>query len=212
MKKIALALAVGLATTTSGAQSAEPGLYTGVGAGVHIASTNDYDVVNTVGTTVTRTTDSMKFETGYLLVGSLGYRWEQGFRTELEIAYRNAGAEPRDGHQDVLSGMANALFEVGIGTNFYPYLGAGVGIANTRWDSVQSGFGPVYHDESSGFQWQAIVGAEFPLNEKTNLFVDYRFISAPGNEFSGGPASRIEKADNQSHNALVGVRYRFSSF
>jgi len=208
MKRFGIALAVGLATAATAVRAAEPGPYVGIGAGLHIAESTYYNALMTVGTTTTTVPGQIGFETGYGGVAAVGYRFE-AFRAELEVGYRDAGAEGVAGHQAVWSGSFNLLFNVGIATGILPYIGGGVGIANTRWDSVQSGTGPVYHDESAKFQWQAIVGADIPIGPRTDVFVDYRYMGTSNNRFSGGPAAQVVGADNNSHNVMVGIRFGF---
>lgn len=209
MKKFGIALGLGLAfAAASTARAAEPGPYIGLGAALHLPESTYFDADITVGPTTTTVPGQIKFETGYGLIGAVGYRFED-FRTELEVSYRIAGADGVDGNQSSVSGMFNVLFDVGVAQGIYPYIGGGVGIANTRWDSVQSGTGPIYHDSSAKFQWQAIVGAEMPVSSRTDVFLDYRYSGATDNTFSGGPAARVYGADNMSHNIILGVRFRF---
>lgn len=206
MKKIGFVLGLGFAALASSATSAaELGPYVSGAAGLHFAESTAFKIerpgLATIGSAV-------KFETGYNLVAALGYRFDN-MRTELEVGYRKAGADTVDGSQGAISGSVNVLFDVGIAEGIYPYIGGGVGIANNRWDSVQSGFGPTFHDESAKFQWQAIVGAEMDVGPRTALFIDYRYIGSTDNSYSAGPAATAVGADAMSHNVMVGVRYNF---
>ncbi len=206
MKKIGFVLGLGLATLLSGAASAaDSGPYVSGAAGLHFAEGTAFDIEQP---TLPTTVGAVKFETGYNLVAALGYRFEN-MRAELEVGYRTAGADTVDGNQSAISGSVNVLFNVGIAQGIYPYIGGGVGIANNRWDSVQSGFGPIYHDESAKFQYQAIVGAEMDVGPRTTLFVDYRYIGSTDNSYRAGPAATAVGADAMSHNVMVGVRYNF---
>lgn len=214
MKKFILALGVAFASASS-AQAAEMGGYAGIGAGLHMANKSAFSIQSPPGTQ-TGGSDA-NFNLGYGVAASAGYRWSDSLRTELELSYRaagldNAGTEEAEGKQTSISAMANILFDVGMGTNFQPYIGAGVGIADNKWRHVKTPTSPVFTDANKRLQWQAIVGVEMPINARTNWFLDYRFIGSSENEYnsiSGSPATRIVGVDNLSHNLMLGLRFAF---
>lgn len=214
MKKPLLAL--GLVLTAAGsAQAAESGAYAGLGAGLHMAASSQFDYEAPPGTWAGES--AVNFRLGYAVAASAGYRWSESLRTELEISHRSAGldniaAEDAAGRQSSLALMANVLFDVGVGTNFYPYIGGGVGLANNKWKSVKTPTSPVYSDSDKRMQWQGIVGFEMPINPQTNWFVDYRFVGSTGNQFNTIPTqARVVGVDQESHNVMVGVRYAFGA-
>ncbi len=214
MKKTILALGLGLAVAGN-AHAAENGPYAGIGAGLHMATKSAFDYEAPPGTWAGES--DVNFRLGYAVAASAGYRWNDSIRTEIEVSHRsasldNVAVEDAEGRQSSLALMANLLFDVGMGTNFYPYIGGGIGLSNNRWHSVKTPTSPVYSDSAKKLQWQAIVGFEMPINAQTNWFVDYRFIGSNDNEFNTIPAqARVVGVDMQSHNLMVGVRYAFGA-
>lgn len=216
MKKTAFALGLGFAAASSitGAQAQE-GPYVGLAAGLHMAEGSRFDYEEPPGTKVGQT--DVNYRLGYGIAGSIGYRWSDSLRLELELSHRSAGlddagggTQAADGKQKSLSAMANVLFDVGVGQNFHPYIGAGVGIANNSWSNVQTPTSPVYDDSDKRLIWQAIVGLELPINARTHWFVDYRYIGSGDNQINTLPArARIVGLDMMSHNVMAGIRFSF---
>ncbi len=78
--------------------------------------------------------------------------------------------------------------------NFYG--GGGVGIVN---DNLSGSL----HGGSAVMGWQAIGGAEFPLNPSTSLFAEYRYQNAHDANIGA-----VRNVGNTSNNVSVGVKYR----
>jgi len=136
-----------------------------------MADRTSFDYEDPVGTLAGMS--NANFRLGYNIAASAGYRWNDSMRLELELSHRSAAldniaAEDADGTQKSVSLMANLLFDIGTGTNFYPYIGGGVGLANNSWNNVQTPTSPVYDDNNKKMVWQAIVGLELPINERTH--------------------------------------------
>jgi OmpA-OmpF porin, OOP family len=169
---------------------------------------------------------------GFVGLGSIGYGFGNGLRIEIEGDWRNnplhAILRPGDptaasGRQVTSAVMANALFDLDIGSRWvFPYLGAGVGYAWTRWQDVSATApGSVYSaDSTSGrFAYQGIAGLSFPVWHVPGLSftAEYRFFgvqgpvtiassyAADGHTATGNTDFSFEH--NQS--ILIGVRYAF---
>lgn len=213
MKKIGFALALGLAFAASNANAQDVGPYVGLGVGLHSASSTRFDYQQPPGTQAGMT--NANFRLGFGVAASAGYRWSESMRLEAELSHHstsfdNIAVEDAEGRQSSLSLMANVLFDIGVGENFHPYIGAGVGIANNSWSEVQTPTSPVYDDNNKKMQWQVIVGLEMPINAQTNWFLDYRYVASVDNEFSTIPTfARAVGVDLTSHNLMVGVRHSF---
>ena len=130
---------------------------------------------------------------GYKVGGSYGYKFINGIRGEVELAYRNGhkrtvyvysdgGADSKthvSGHS--MSYMANFLYDVG-GLSTYgivPYLGAGVGLCSNTYnlktqknDSVTNRD----HGKDDRFAWQAIVGAKYPIADQLDMGLEYKYF------------------------------------
>lgn len=157
------------------------------------------------------------FYTGYIFSGALGYRFESGLRTELELNHRKAGIDhiggvDAAGKQRVWGLMGNARYDFGEIATLRPYLGAGVGVGWNKWSGAQvlPAGAATYSDRDTALQWQAIGGLSKPFSERVDGFVEYRYIGLEQNKFSGIPAgATASRHDDRSHNILVGVRYAF---
>jgi OmpA-OmpF porin, OOP family len=107
---------------------------------------------------------NVSYYTGYAFVGSVGWGWGNGIRTELEVGYRNNGPNafvpgPQtpiglkfSGDERKLSFMGNLFYDFNDFAKTFnmpvtPYLGIGAGISSVDWSNVsRSGgglnFGP----------------------------------------------------------------------
>ncbi|MGE4065058.1 MAG: outer membrane beta-barrel protein [Rhodospirillaceae bacterium] len=213
MKKIGVALALGLAFTASGAGAQELGPYVGLGVGLHMPEGSRFDYDDPPGTLAGRS--NVNFRLGFNVAASVGYRWSDFLRIEAELSHRSAslddvGDKPATGSQKSLSLMANVLFDVGVGENFHPYIGGGIGLANNSWNNVTVPTSPVWDDSQKKMQWQAIIGLEMPINAQAHWFADYRYIGSTDNGFHTIPPQALAHGiDIMSHNVLVGVRYAY---
>ena len=168
---------------------------------------------------------NVTFDTGYILSGAAGYRWDSGFRTELELNFRKstindiAGAGST-GSQKVFGLMGNILYDFNPKGMWNPYIGGGLGIGWNKWNNVQAGrsatfptgISPVYNDRDSAFSWQGIAGLSHPFSERVDGFVEYRYMNLFNNKFAGTPTpSFASRHNDHSHNLLVGLRFNFGS-
>ena len=140
--------------------------------------------------------DHLDFNTGYALGGSLGYRFSQYLRVEVEGAYRSNTADqmviqnvqiPLSGSIQKATLMANGLVNIPFTQNLSAYIGAGAG---ERWDrevftvdplTTADGvtFFPTFKSESQGFVCQGIAGIVFCTNQQMQLAAEYRYLDGP---------------------------------
>ncbi|MGH7067787.1 MAG: OmpA family protein [Acetobacteraceae bacterium] len=173
-----------------------------------------------------------EFSNGFVGLGSVGYGFGNGVRVELEGSWRNnalhALLRPGDptaagGRQVTTAVMANALFDVDIGSRWiFPYLGAGVGYAWTDWQRISaSGAEGVFSadDTAGGLAYQAMAGLSFPVPHVPGLSftAEYRFFAVAGSlsmnssNLSGGHLAEgdTDFSFNRDQSILLGVRYAF---
>ena len=214
--KLVLLVTSGLAMTAAASAADQPGPYVGLGAGLHMLRNS--------GVLVGTNAREMEFKNGPIFAGSAGYKWDQGFRTELELGYREGdvanlitptGPVAWTGSQKTWSTMGNLLFDLGTGSGFTPYIGAGAGLS---WIGWKNGFkGPnsaTFDGTDKKFSWQGIVGAGFNATDKLDLFLEYRYIGLnnatfPANATPATPV--ISDHDDRSHNVMLGFRYFFGA-
>ena len=197
------ALSLGLAV--SGAALADEGPYISGGIGLHKPRGHDVSIGGLAS--------DVDLDSGIVGIGALGWKWDQGFRTELELGYREAdvdsiAAVAGTGSQDILSTMGNLVYDFDTGTDLTLSIGAGIGIAWTGWDAVTTATSPVFDGTKSKFAYQGILGAAYPLSERLDLTLDYRYLSANGLDYQSVPVGATAlDYDNRSHNFIIGLRF-----
>lgn len=139
--------------------------------------------------------------------GTLGYKWQDGFSTEVEGGVRarhtNGGASLTTGRradEQTTSFMMNARIEPATRGAVKPYAGVGAGVAITkRTDySLRERQGDV---APAG---QAMAGFAMDVSSRTSIFAEYRYFKSF--EQSDAAAAGGGKAD--SHAGLLGLRVR----
>ncbi len=207
----ALLLTAASVLASTAVHATEPGPYLSIGAGVHVptdASSQANVPANALPTTLRST-----FDTGFIGIGSVGYKWDGGVRTELEAGYRQSdfnkvNGTPANGIQKTLGFSANILYDFDNESAITPYLGIGFGLASDKWKHVVTTGTPSYTDRSYAFQWQGIVGASMQMSPRVGVFLDYRYLNSGKHSFDSQPAgSRVSDYRDESHNVLIGLRF-----
>jgi len=132
---------------------------------------------------------------------SAGYAFNTGVRAELEAGYRrneleilsfddsgsllssrgsfNTGASDA---VDTFTGFANLYYDFHPQIAVQPYLGVGVGVADTRYRtsvSTLSDFSrietPLFTERDTTLAWQVMLGASTALTPRTRLSAEYRY-------------------------------------
>lgn len=170
------------------------------------------------------------WKTGFIAGGTLGYIVGNGFRGELEGAYRRSGADrlfnqPSTGRITNITAMANVLYDIPTGTIVTPYIGGGVGMSrvNVRDRRTAAGLtgaqSLVFDDNDTAFAYQAIVGVQVQLARDWVAGVDYRYfgtlqpringrVAATGGGFTAG-AQADHQFGNRQHAVTANIRYLF---
>ena len=221
--KIRFALAAITALNTAPAIAAEPGPYFGLNAGITIPANSTPNILEPARALHEVNTS---FSPGWNVNGAVGYKYTAGYRTELEVGYRQASLSKMDqgaatGHQGTLSVMGNIVVDISKGDGFQPYIGGGVGAGWMKWHQVQAAAsaglpaGTAVFDDGSPtvFQYQGIVGASFSLRPGTDLFFDYRYVGTTAASFDSTTptGSHFSEHKDGSHNIIVGIRFPFGA-
>jgi opacity protein-like surface antigen len=193
------------------------GAYATLAAGMNIPSGGD-------ALDLGRTPPNIKFRfhDGVAVSLSGGYKWDPGFRTEVEVSYRgnsakdfNTIATPLSGHQTDLSFMGNLIYDINTRTRFTPYLGGGVGVAMLWWKNfATAGSGQIIDNGASSTKlaFQAIVGVAYALGPDFEGTLDFRYKGSNGHSFPGVlPVDTITGYKARSMSAMVGFRYAFDT-
>lgn len=169
-----------------------------------------------------------EFDTGWIVAGAIGYRWLPNFRGELETAYRENDVDsvfesPNAGgpffHTNVggditqFSIMANALYDIAVDGNFNLTVGAGVGAAETDFNTTLAGSPRILDaDDDWSFAYQFIGGVSYAMSQNADLFVEYRYFASGDHEVVTYPlgAPRVDEVDPDNHAVSAGVRFYLS--
>ncbi len=181
------------------------------------------------GQATNRFNGPVSFNEGFIGLGSVGWGFGNGLRTELEASYRGnslhsvTGAQATGGDEDKYGGMVNLLYDFDLGGRITPYIGAGVGVQSV---GIRNGSlsGPgsyvtLQHPQVE-FGYQAMIGAAYALPVPgLSLTAEYRFLGIAGDPqiygqyFAGttvAPAN-VKFSDDYNHSILIGLRYVFDA-
>jgi opacity protein-like surface antigen len=103
--------------------------------------------------------------------------------------------------------MANAWYDIDMGSNFTPYVGGGVGYADNE---VKHGL--VFNGSSGDFAWQLGAGVNYKISDGTSIGLGYRYLDAGDVTLLmaprlGGPVPS-QTYDITSHSVLVNVNFK----
>jgi outer membrane protein OmpA-like peptidoglycan-associated protein len=221
------------------AAQAQPvtGFYVGAAAGLNWMQDSDMSLAANSGQVGAARNGSASFDMGYAVVLSAGYGYGNGLRAEIEANYRysdsdrisgfgNAAAAVRtDGGVASYGVMLNAFydFDMGPGSFFYPYVGAGVGYMNINPDGLSqtSRANAANVVQVVGNEWQfayqAIIGAAFPISAAPGLSLtaEYRYVAALDSKVDAyvfrptGRTRTTAEMEYANHSVMVGLRYAF---
>ena len=138
------------------------------------------------------------FRPGYFASTSFGYQWRYGLQTEVEFAYRRNSMRfihyfGRDfripGHYQSFSYLFNLMWECSLGeyflNGFQPYLGTGFGYDVQQFHASQGGFR--LDKNKRGFAWQLMCGFSYPVSERAEFALEYKYHKGPLRIFFATP-------------------------
>jgi opacity protein-like surface antigen len=203
---LAAALAAVVATADRADAQVKPGWYGQVAVGGIWLRDNDGNVD---GINVTA-----EYDTGYGIWAAGGYRFSNGFRTELELGYGRTGFDKLkflgtsvsiDSDIDLYSGTVNLFYDINTGTLATPYLGGGVGMVYSRAHDGTATVGGttvrIEGDSSTDLTVFGEVGLALRVSDRIEIVPSYRYqwIDNGSDGFDGDSA----------HIARIGLRYAF---
>ena len=167
---------------------------------------------------------ALQFDDGFGAGFAIGQWQGRNLRSELEYSYRrNAVATLQrttlsgtdiqgiDGSIDVHAGLTNLYwdfnrFRMMPQIKFYAGAGAGFAFLNVDVNSLDGG-SLTRDDRNSSFAYQLIAGASRQVNQRTELFVDYRYFRAESLQIEVAEFGGDE--EYETHNIFFGFRRRF---
>lgn len=158
------------------------------------------------------------FDQGWAVLGSVGYAFESGIRTELELGYRMNNAV-QDGTSSIEHGvgelreftiMANALYDIDLTDDLSVSIGAGAGVDRARFTIPCM----CLDEDSWRFAYQGIAGINYALGSQTQLFINYRYLHVDAPEYAwfiDGPVGADYRVrflgDLHKQSVTVGLRF-----
>lgn len=147
-----------------------------------------------------------------------GYRFNRNFSADLEYAYRSNDIDKIEGSGGVrvadggdlasVAIMANGSYYFDFAESWSPYVGLGVGFLQEIDSDVELvGVSDQKDLEDQVFAWQAMVGAEVPLDDKWRFYGEGRFMSAAGVDLSNNAGSY--SVDYHNLSLILGIGYQF---
>jgi opacity protein-like surface antigen len=220
MKEIFLASSALAVLVTAQEASAASDLYVSVFGGANFL-TDDSQVLD-FGFYSTTETFRSDTDTGFVLGGAIGTNldnWVNGLKVEMEVSYRRndvGGTWTNDNASDAgfidanlstFAIMANAWYEIGIGSKVRPYVGGGVGWARTQADIAfvaTTGSSGSDQEENAGFAWQLGLGMNYEVAPDVDVGIGYRYFVGPRfDEFH--PFNSDAVHDNENHAVQVNL-------
>ena len=123
------------------------------------------------------------YKSGYMVGGDFGFRWCDGFRTEIEYIYRSNSNQETEfclhkNRSEIDAGMFNVLFDFPdyCYWSVTPFIGLGVGVA---WDKRHldcNDLCSTHKHRFPTFAWQYIAGITYPFFDRLDLNLQYRFF------------------------------------
>jgi OmpA-OmpF porin, OOP family len=195
--------------------SAQPvaGPYVSLGAGFDYRQQQDIKSITLPGLGTTRFgggsgSPRVDTDTGYLVLGSVGYGLGNGIRFEVEGSYRNnsidkiqtgLGSSSASGSTETYAVMGNAYYDFDLSPfgieGIYPYIGAGAGYSWQDLNHVSFASSPIpylFEGKVSGtegaFAAQGMAGFAVPLPfmPGLSLTAEYRAFAEIGNKSYSG--------------------------
>lgn len=217
MRKLAAAVIItAMGAAPAFAKDGQP--YLEVDMGALLLDDGRFDTV-TVRTIVST---ELQNDLGYDAAAIIGYDLGP-VRLELEGSAKRAGVDQLlrtkfnritnasvvrnldgSGNTAALSIMANALIDIGNDNGLQAYAGGGVGYA---WIDMKANADANFLDDSDGsFAWQALAGVRYPVSDKIDLGLKYRFFNANNVDVALASAAQAN-AKWRSHSVMATLAY-----
>jgi OmpA-OmpF porin, OOP family len=164
------------------------------------------------------------FDTGWVVLATVGYSWNSHFRLEFEAGYRDNDVDAilvsgsvsplLGGNLWEASAMVNVLYDVHVTDKMSLSLGAGAGgdFANSTYFDLD--IPASAEDDEWHFAYQGIAGINYMVGQRTALFMNYRYLRVTNPEFNYQPALNAIQRDGDDlvkHAATIGIRYALHS-
>src|ERR1700743_350887 len=147
------------------------------------ADANSWSVRGDAGATFSGRIDGTngpRSDDGWTVDVGAGRSFGNGWRADGQILYLNNSGKPGLGETKVTAGPASVYYDFLPDSQWRPFLGAGIGIAQVKADG-----GPLLapHGDKTSFAYQVGGGISHPFNDKLTGEVAYRYLRVPDRKF-----------------------------
>lgn len=206
--KLGSMIAAGCIVALSAGAAMAADTYVGIGAGA------TFPVQSTI-TDNTGVSGKLDYKTGFGVSLVTGVEFADGIRLEAELNYKNTdmdkvtvgglGSGKVNCNAYTLGALANAYFDFKNSTPVTPYLTGGLGFANIHVGEATNFAGTkVWNsDDDMVFAYQLGAGVGFNVTKQVVLDLGYRYYA------TSDPQFELIKGDFATHNANLGIRYKF---
>lgn len=202
--------------------ASQDGVYVGIHAGANFKHELHGDIVGPGR----KDPFSLSSHPGFMVGGTLGYRWATGVRVEGEITYRrlanddvSVGSNSGDinGNQDSIAFMINGLYDFKLTDRWRPYLGFGIGLS-VNGVAVTSLGTPKFdfvNDSSAAFAYQGIAGIDYSLTNNLSLGLQYKAFGTTGVDYrfkqSVAPNTKASADPQFDHSVVLTIKMHFGN-
>ncbi len=157
----------------------------------------------------------VEFDTGWAGFATVGYAFDNNWRIEGEIGYRQndftvdtffGGKAARiipdaSGDLTEYTAMVNVIYDVPLTDKLNLNLGLGAGV-----DYADLDVNGVGSDSDTNFAYQAIAGVTYEVSKRLDLTLTYRYLHVDSPEFSN-VSGTVRVDDLEKHSVTIGLRY-----
>jgi len=190
-------------TFTTNAYAEGNGIYTGGIVGTTFRP-------NTVLSSPSLGSQTMKFNQGYTFGGFVGYDFGNNLRLEGEISYREnvisngGGSDPQAGTSAM---MFNGFYDIPLGKPLSLYVGGGLGVATAQLETTS--LSQSIDTDETLFAYQLEAGIGWNIKPHVTFSLGYRFFDAADPEFVL-PAGQRVRMGLETHELILKMRYLFN--
>lgn len=136
--------------------------------------------------------------------GGVGYQFTDNLRSDLTAGYRKMkiGGEPIEA--DIWEVMANAYYDIGNFSGVTPYIGAGLGMANMKYDIGYNN--SIDGRNTTRLQWALMAGAAIDVTENIKFDLGYRYARISSGDAADSASGTYADKGLQSHQIRAGIR------
>ena len=143
---------------------------------------------------------SYPMQTGWNATGSVGMDLPfPGLAVQGDVFYTHPRYTCCVSSLSSLSLMGDLVYNFNLGMPLVPYVGAGIGAADTRYSDPAD---TAFSGDQWAFAWQAIAGVRWEFAPDFSIYGEYRYQGATSVTIKGEP-----DIANQSNNVTFGIRF-----